>query len=157
MPSDKSEADYEDMLRAEHKELLAVPPAPRSVVGKMYLQRAKGDWEVRVVLTCLTWRYTNVKMKKEEAMAKGEAVGAFSAEMSKILNTGMKNLFERFPDLDPDHKRRQIGKRLGSNAVTAYVQVSARALGIAGVANVGAPGASQQSFVRCRKNVECLP
>lgn len=114
------------MLRSEHKELLAVPPACRSVVGQMYLKRAKGDWEFRVVLTCLTWKYTQVKMKKEEATAKDDkaAVRVHSAELTKILNDGMKNLFERFPDLDPDHERRQIGTKLGSDTVTTYLQVS---------------------------------
>ncbi|KAG9042711.1 hypothetical protein FS837_010474 [Tulasnella sp. UAMH 9824] len=121
---DLSEEDYENVLRSEHKTFMKVPPAYRSVVGKMYYKRAKGDWEARVVLTCLTWEYTKVKIKREEADAKGDkaAARALSTEMMKTLNDGIASLFERFPDLDPEHERRQIGSKLGSDAVTAYVQ-----------------------------------
>ncbi|KAG8929553.1 hypothetical protein FRC01_004160 [Tulasnella sp. 417] len=121
---DLTEEDYEDILRAEHKDLMKVPPACRSVVGQMYLRRAKGDWEFRVVLTCLTWRYTKVKIKKEEAAAEEDkhAVRAYTTEMTKILNDGIASLFERFPDMAPEHERRQIEKKLGADGVAAYVQ-----------------------------------
>ncbi|KIO16515.1 carbohydrate-binding module family 1 protein, partial [Tulasnella calospora MUT 4182] len=121
---DLSEEDYENKLRKEHKELLQVPPACRSAVGQMFLKRSKGDWEFRVVLTSLTWRYTKVKMKKEDAAAEGDraSVKAHTTEMTKTLNEGIESLFERFPDMHPAHERRQIEKKLGSNAVSAYVQ-----------------------------------
>ncbi|KIO27209.1 hypothetical protein M407DRAFT_7390 [Tulasnella calospora MUT 4182] len=122
--NDLSEEDYEDKLRSEHKELMNVPPACRSAVGQMFYRRSKGDWEFRVVLTCLTWRYTKLKIKKEEAAAEGDkaAVKARTTEMTKILNEGIDGLFERFPDMHPAHEKCQIEIKLGGEAVNAYVQ-----------------------------------
>ncbi|KAG9011399.1 hypothetical protein FRB90_007324 [Tulasnella sp. 427] len=121
---DMTEEDYAKQMDLEYQELLTIPPACRSTVGQHFHRRLKGDWELRVVLTILAWRYAQVKVKKEDAREKDDRLAErdFAREMTTILDNGLNDLYKRFPDVHPNHERRQIRQKEGGDAVTSYVQ-----------------------------------
>lgn len=51
-----------------------------SVCWQNVSQEGEADWEVRVVLTALTWRYTQVKIKKEKAAAEETKQGHMNTQ-----------------------------------------------------------------------------
>lgn len=72
------------------------------------------------------YKYVVSKVDEEEALKQGDDAGAkkLREERTELLDTTMKNLFERFPDCHPDHPLRQIKIHLGSRVEAKFLRVS---------------------------------
>lgn len=121
-----TDEQYSAKLQDEHRKFLAVPAACRSAVGKKWYKDSKLDWEIRVFLAPLLYRYAQIKIAAEEAEAQGdmEEFKNMEAERKTLVTEAMTQLMERFPDCSPDHELRRIQERFGQKELGKYVAVS---------------------------------
>lgn len=125
-----TDEQYSEMLQEEHRKFLAVPAGCRSAVSKKWYKDSKLDWEIRVFLAPLLYRYVQLKIAAEEAQAQGdmEEFKNKEADRKALVTEAMAQLMERFPDCSPNHKLRRIQERFGQKELGKYVAVSLSSL-----------------------------
>ncbi|KIO28289.1 hypothetical protein M407DRAFT_22498 [Tulasnella calospora MUT 4182] len=118
-----TDEQYSAKLQEEHRKFLAVPAACRSAVGKKWYKDSKLDWEIRVFLAPLVYRYALLKIAAEEAEALGdmEEFKKKEADRKALVTDAMAELMERFPDCSPNHELRRIKERFGQKELGKYV------------------------------------
>ncbi|KAG9041628.1 hypothetical protein FS837_011947 [Tulasnella sp. UAMH 9824] len=113
---------YAAKMQEEHTKFMEVPISCRTVVGQMWFRDSKLDWEIRVFLAPLIFKYAMLKIEAEEAEALGDRAEAKSkdADRKALVTDAMAQLMERFPDCSPNHDLRKIKEKFGSKELVKY-------------------------------------